>query len=503
MRKSVLRGLALLATGTMLAACNGASEKQAANGAKPKMLSAASVINKEGEASPAARMAIGRGEDYLPIGEDPALLFARLESSMADRRAVGWRIVEAMLKPKTLTVAGDSYEVPLWHTWYEGMAKVEENAEVKRKIQLFFDKVRACKGEPACKKTRDQIADETMADTQARPQQKSMGASLSDANFSQLLNQHKAMDGTDSEQFGTGFTLFSPSFVLHVLQEAKGIEECPKNQAKPDDPPPSDSEFSPCFAEFPRSAVMVKTSWRQAPVENVRTHDTSASAMEKLFANNRPRWGSAGETAVNPEKMYSVQTKEGTIWGLESIHFSTKDTREWLWVSLWWDPQPNTDFGQDRPASIARFGGGVWANYKMCITSSFNERDAAPWKSWETSAPLLSAALKANDTALKRESGNPARVTTWCSNPNLEGHINNHRTNCIGCHQYSLARSPLTGGDTGFGETLRPQNAIHYPQFGRDRKRRNFPADFSWSLSTTVENVPDTIRAARGDLPKE
>jgi hypothetical protein len=205
--------------------------------------------------------------------------------------------------------------------------------------------------------------------------------------------------------------------------------------------------------------------------------------------------------------MYAVKDTQGNVHGLEAIHFSTKDTREWIWVTLWWDPKPDSDFGADRPATIAAFNGGVWANYKMCVSTAFTERDPAPWAKFETNFAGLAASLKTTFEARKNLEGapQPNEVSSWCTNPRLESHNNNNKTNCIGCHQHALAKDdasakPPFGNEfpvMNFTDTLwwvQPGEDVErkkklFPQYGSLRTRANFPADFSWSVSGPFRDV--------------
>lgn len=485
----VVTGLALTLLG---AACQRsepavhASGPRSTEGRRAPILSAAWLGHrKAGEASDQGRMMIGRGQDYVPIAEDPATLFSRLESSMAERRATAWKVVEAVLQPQRLTANGQTFEVPLWHTWYEGM---RGNPEIATKIKLFFANVKRCQAEH-CAKSPAEIARETMS-----AGTKDLAASLTDRNLTQKLRQFQVAGTTAPEALGQGFTLFSPSFVEHLLANAKEVESCAANRARWDDAPPNGSQFSPCMAEFPRSAVMIKAQWR--PMASAATDpDTSATGMTALFA--RHEWPASSTSAGDPAKMYAVQSRDGTTFGLQALHISTKDTREWMWITLWWSPQPNTDYGEDRPASIGRYNGGVWSNYKMCVTSAFREADPSPWSSYERNRPSLAAALRATYGALDRERDPQPynEVTTWCSNANVETQAGNGGTNCIGCHQYSMAWDEGKSDFAEFYETYDPALGAKYPQRGRSRRRSNFPGDFSWSM--LYEDLPGMMARER------
>lgn len=512
MRKSLRFGLLAIVAGAVAAGCSAAMD-----GTPKARLQILSAEGKDpsSEASPEGRLLIGRGKDYVPIQADSQQLFDRLEASMVERRRVAWKIVEDMLEPQPLTVNGVTYQVPLWLTWYEGAQSdvSEANNEVGVKIRLYFHELALCRADPNCRKTNEELAREVVADST----NKNLVRTLRTDNFEQRLRQFDDGAAPVAGHVGQGFTLFSPSFVEHVLAQAKGIEQClePANAKRAEAPPRSPTQFSHCIDEFPRSAVMVKTEWIEFD-QGGRDNDTSAGAMRTLLGQNDRAWPMPRTVPLNERNIYSVRATDGSTYALRSIHFSTKDTREWTWISLWWSPRPNEDFGADRPASLARYNDRVWSNYKMCVTTAFEEKDPAPWRAFETSHPTLAAALKSTHEALaaQTEAAPYDRVTSWCSNPNIENHINNQKTNCIGCHQFSGAVNQNTAlqrdqnGPTLFFDTLqlvrgggppvpaefRRAYAANYPQMGRARIRKNFPADFAWS---TLHEFPGQIQRAR------
>lgn len=485
----------------------------------PKAAAPGAKSQKGIELSPEARLKVGRGPDYVPVADlgNGQALFDRLEKSMADRRSTAWQVVEKLLAPQKLELDGKTYDIPLWHTWYEGSASltgIPANDEASKLITAFIGALGECKANPKCEDTpakREELAGNVVSEFGT----KSMAASLTTANLTRALGQLADKSGkvaatsVQSDHLGTGFTLFSPSFMTHLLSQAQGVEQCldADKAKKAADSPPSTTQFSYCVSEFPRSAVMVKASWSE--IDNTKPlaaqSDTSGPTLEKQLKVDGGRWPRPQAALGTTDNMYSVQASDGKFYGLNAIHFSTKDTREWLWITLWWDPKPASDFGADRPASLANYNGGVWANYKMCVTSSFEEKDSAPWASYEKDEPSLAAAIKGSYNAISAQKALPPfdMVTTWCSNPNVETHFNNDKTNCIGCHQYSLSLSEnpkifgLKEGDftyNDFADTIlltRDRKLLpaafkaaympFYPQLGRARFRKNFAGDFAWS----------------------
>jgi hypothetical protein len=197
-----------------------------------------------------------------------------------------------------------------------------------------------------------------------------------------------------------------------------------------------------CLAgPYPLDAAVVKADWRRSDFGRLLpVHDTSPAALEaRLASGSAQDWGEGEGTAdPGPDEIDSVVLPNGQRYRLAALHVMTKELDHWMWVTLWWSPDPDSDFGADRPASIAALG-GPWAHYKMCTSTWFQDGGGAP---------------------------------SWCSNPYLEAGAGNAATNCIGCHQH---------GGTG----LEPEVILDDPRFperGRLQVRNNFATDYSWSV---------------------
>lgn len=203
-------------------------------------------------------------------------------------------------------------------------------------------------------------------------------------------------------------------------------------------------EWASCLkGPFPLDAAIVKASFSRVwPGDPLPTYETSPSALAARMQGDAS-WNVAdGFADPGPESIYTVTTPSGATYRLAGLHLMTKELDHWLWVSLWWSPDPDEDLGADRPAAVADLD-GPWKGYKMCVVSAFAEADG-------------------EDGA----DGAPS----WCSNPYLEQGHGNASSNCIGCHQH---------GGTG----LDAQTILDtMPAFGRTPIRNNFPADYSWGL---------------------
>ncbi|MBL9013616.1 MAG: PPC domain-containing protein [Myxococcales bacterium] len=224
--------------------------------------------------------------------------------------------------------------------------------------------------------------------------------------------------------------------------------------------------------EMPRDAVLVKADWRrQLGSETIPIFDTSANRMKSRFAS-ASEWVSDGVAGPPSDQIYTaIIASSGARFRLPALHIMSKELDHWLWITLWWSASPNTDFGADRPASLA----GPWKNYKMCVATDYLEGDPDP----RGGQP---GTLGDSLAAVSGGAGTP----TWCSNPYLELGPGNAQTNCIGCHQHG-------GTDTS------PETILTMPHRGSTRVRNNFFTDYLWAvrggggddLSATVQAEVD------------
>jgi hypothetical protein len=199
--------------------------------------------------------------------------------------------------------------------------------------------------------------------------------------------------------------------------------------------------------ELPRDAVLVKAQWTRDLGEPLPVFDTSASRMRDRLAGDAT-WTPDGSADPGSFDIYS-----GMRFRMPALHVMSKELDHWAWITLWYSPDPDRDFGADRPASLV----GPWRSYKMCVVTSYVEHDGDP----RGGQPgTLGDAL----AAVHRGAGAPS----WCSNPYLEEGTGNAATNCIGCHQHG-------------GTALEPEQILaDEPHRGVTRTRNNFFTDYLW-----------------------
>ncbi len=323
---------------------------------------------------------------------------------------------------------------------------------------------------------------------------------------------------------GIARILYSPAMARHMVgnyaqvldcaDDALGGTWCEPGEACEEAP----DNFSTCFAsEFPIDAgapyeelglpavggtAVVKMTWSRIGFDfELPAFDTDAEALQGRIGEGRTAlWNATGDRTYpppadgeeisfpTPDDIYTIQTRGGALYRLTGLHVATKETRHWVWVSLWWSDRPDEDFGADRPASFDELG-PAWSNYKMCVATDYLEGDANAASRFPD-FPSLQAAINAT--------GSTEGAPTWCSNPYIEQGAGNARTNCIGCHQHAGTRVNPDG--TGFeleaiieDEGANVTSTNLFPFNGRTQRRDTFATDYSWAFSR-MDDLTELIR---------
>ena len=460
------------------------------------------------EALPHNRSIIGEAASWVP----EALSEEALNQSSAARRRAAWNSVSQALRPIALNdpatgipikdpKTGQDLTIPAWQTWYEldeftdmfHMLYWEMLSPTERQ-NLTSDPVKV---DAVMKKFAHQPLDQFW--TPKKPGE-------TQNRFERLLGQFSGANDvhgingltTPSGVTMRGFSLFSPALIRHYLIHYSDVRRCvdagsPVLLVK-------GFYFATCFGQdFPKDAVAVKTTWAKES-DGVSIYDTSAAGIAKLFLKQDGTWAPAGNApVVHPKdgEIYRANTfvddKRSATFMLTGLHISTKETPHWLWTTLWWSPEPTSDFGEDRPALSKAGDGGdyyaPWKHYKMCTVSGYDEKDPAYVDSTDAAGraqanqTLLGSTDKSLTAALK-SAAHFASPNTFCSNPFLEIQPGFATTNCIGCHQHS-GLSTISG-------IQRPDVA---------RKHQTFMSDYLWSFDNAQESFRGKIIRVINDVP--
>lgn len=467
----------------------------------------------------------------------------RAGMSMKERRDAAWKIVAKVTRQVDIARGVDqatTQKVPVFQTWYSA-------AEFQQMLTLFykrlqdpdFEAVRAA----AWKASPNDV---TLAGVEPFPDsmlegaferyvgevRKGMIPGWSEEDLAEHFQKFEtASDDTRigvHEQIGLtnkGLVVFSPALIEHYLKNYSTIyRRCglmtPSGFSDPAAPGLSTENFTQCFAdEFPANSVAIKTTWakvedRDGNPSPLVYFDTSANGLAAalgtvpvsaggLATEGRGLPTEAGTTAAGPDDIMTVtlRNSDGPVnYRMTGMHIITKELRHWTWVSLWWSPDPTSDFGADRPPEAEGIR-GVFRNYKMCVVTDFAETDQDPGGAYrrDPRTETLAASLDASHAA--------SAPYTWCSNPYIEIGHGNVRTNCIGCHQH--AGSSVVNAKTFYdacpdplreGESLREcqdrmtKARVQFPFYGRSLVRQNFPADYLYTFNQPDDNVLGRIR---------
>jgi mono/diheme cytochrome c family protein len=421
----------------------------------------------------------------------------RLASDMGFRRQVAWDILLRSLDPVPLLGLADAANtneeielpngqvpnVPRFQTWY-GVD------DFKRMFRRLFDGLG-----PEGRAARQPFSNEAIEEAEqwnAKSAERSerwplerflmyvkkLGVcsnNLSDADCAQSLQSN--FSGATS---GNTRITYSPGTMKHLLKNYGSILKCLEGLDQVDFatlPENGDQNFSYCFEqEFPVDAVLIKAHWVRSDFgRKMPAFDTDADALQKVIGPGTLGDWVDGDRWVDPapDKVLTIRLKNTDTYRLGGLHIMTKELRHWVWITLWWSDNPDSDFGADRPAAVREKLDPVWSNYKMGVVVDYDERDPNPGL-WFTDKPSLADALNVANDGL-----------TWNSNPYIEHGRGNAKTNCIGCHQHGGSTfGPDLNGDGNadpFDLELVIDSPILFPNNGRIKQRELFPADYLWS----------------------
>jgi hypothetical protein len=429
---------------------------------------------------PGERTILGRA---VPYAADPTLdqESARLASSQKLRREVAWRslakiLASTSIAEPTVTVptggspdAGERPKLPTFRTWYQ-----------KDDIERMFGRIYAAHG-PDARRGRKPFAAEKLGevfDWNATDR----GAWTLEEYFARV----KEIDTTVEAQGlgGNARVSYSTGLTRHLMQNWAKLSRCFRGEVadEPNAEPASATNFATCLdAEFPADAAAIKASWARSDFNfTVPVHATTPENLTARLAGKLDEggWGpGAAKASPGEREIYTVRMSDGATFRMPALHLVTKELRHWLWITIWWSPDPDTDFGADRPPAIRDLG-GPWKNYKMCVVTDYREGDPDPTGGFPTGPGSLGDALAAVHSG-------PGGAS-WCSNPYIERGPKNAQTNCIGCHQH--------GGTALFSEDILADPKA-FPLSGRTLLRRNFPADYLFAATAAPENIASIIDA--------
>ncbi|MHC4836646.1 MAG: c-type cytochrome [Planctomycetota bacterium] len=436
--------------------------------------------------------------------------------------------------------------VPRWATWYGvedinrifqeayGQLTPEEQVDRKAFTDLQIGRAFQANNTELDRSKRWPLRRYTDAVTDLFGCELTRGAEESEEDYEArcALARQSQFSGGATPGGGIARLVYSPAMVLHMMRNYGEVLDCADDPltetwcsgTECEDRP---GNFSTCFrSEFPADGgnpwrdldpaeagdvaglpavggtVVIKATWTRVGFGfDLPAFDTSAEALQRkvgpgeqaLWPEDGDRQYPSGTDANAPlvpsaDEIYTISTRKGSVYRLTGLHIMTKELRHWVWITLWWSDDPDSDFGADRPASFGELP-SPWSNYKMCVATDYIEGDADPLARYGD-FPSLQAALAAT--------GHATGAPTWCSNPYIEHGAGNARTNCIGCHQHAGTREYADGSDFDLesviaNENPTPNASNPHPANGRIRQRSVFATDYSWAFSR-LDDLTNLIR---------
>ncbi|HET9236560.1 MAG TPA: hypothetical protein VFO10_04890 [Oligoflexus sp.] len=243
--------------------------------------------------------------------------------------------------------------------------------------------------------------------------------------------------------------LFNQTALTFLLQNYERLEICQKERQR---------QGTCEDLHWPERAVFLKTAWRRS--EQGFLVERFPTAVDDLRQQwQEPQWTAGERYEPAADESFAVRLPSGQKFHLTGLHASLRLEANWYWTSLWLGPKGADDFASDQGDRL----NASWKPYRLCSVYGWSEplREQTMDDHWPQ--PLAKVAQLMVDQ----------KLFNWCSNPYLEPGPNNHKTNCIGCHQYAGLnwtqqdfRQRLTDDFT----SLVQRNSVHGP------------ADFVWSL---------------------
>lgn len=438
----------------------GSAGRDAAVGCLGTRRSALSVVD---------RSLVGGAAAYSPDRTLPDREGA-LATSQRERRRVAWQIAARVLRGVPLSTHASKLEgatLPAWQTWHA-------RDDLTRLFRRLYPELSVAQRRERARFSSGAIEDAWEWNIGAVRELEAWSAE-------RLLSYQNAV-ASAAEVAGLGGiyrVTYSPAASRHLLESYPEVLGCAATEAPNATAPALAAEADPshpscdtqrtapsCLAsEFPDAAVLVKASWQRADLKiPMPVFDTSdAGLARRLSSAHRFSWGLEDAQAdPTSDAIYTLRLPNGNAFRLAGLHIMSKELEQWFWITLWWSPDANRDFGADRPRDLP----APFDNYKLCTVMTFTEGDPDPGGGFDADLPSLAGALRATYAGV----GGP----TWCSNPYIEAGDGNAATNCIGCHQHA-------------GTALRSEdilaNAMAFPEFGRTELLTEFPSDYVFAVN--------------------
>ena len=333
-----------------------------------------------------ARHFMGSPREFQQTNID-SLDVARLDEDWAYRRRVSWALWSELLELQAINATDRLYKFQTWYSF----------DDLQRIFSYLWRQQSEQQADASPSFNPEMILQAEIWHLQSLWQY----PHWTPERYDEWVNSHS----TSAEMFslpGIERILFNRHYLHHILKHYRDIVDCSSTQAH-------------CLPQFPVGAAIIKTAWqRYGHGFEIPFFLLNNQTVKQVFANQS--WIADGDR--EPENIIHMETKQGSRFYLTAMHLSLKTDEHWLWSSIWWDPE-RSPLAEDRPDSLA-------SNYQMCAVSDYKSSTA-------NIDGMEFPALQTFLTSVHERFS----TSSWCSNPYIEHGTNNHKTNCIACHQYA------------------------------------------------------------------
>lgn len=323
--------------------------------------------------------------------------------------------------------------------------------------------------------------------------------------FTEVIEGHLSDDTRKylAEKNFESLTLYSPSFVRHLLKNYHNILECEQKtkdrvqlEKKSIDEPWQPNKQICLDGPFPRDAHVARTFWQTVHLDETNLLTSYSSDLGNLasilfspggewFDLSQDHYVEFGQQDGPRLEDFVHLQRDNKIYVMLAFHVLSRETKNGIWTTAWWHPNPVEDFGSDKEQYLVDVEDEAAKKrlrlFKMCNVSSFYQ--SQPTKSTTTSLAEIVRQIESNhDTFIRDSFSEPhpellaKKATSWCANPYFELAPGQQRTNCIGCHQHA-------GSLISFEESF--QVFDRYGHFGNAQQRVYSETDKIWALQSS------------------
>lgn len=399
------------------------------------------AISQSGcDAPSASRLGLSRQARYLlgpPEPIPPLLLTRQQQRGFANQPEVarhlagqGWRWLVAA--PQTLA---DGSRIYPWQLWYD-----------RQDLLNLLDHLLPL-----------QLANPQLGLSEFQEAEAWLAQSLVKDGYwqaAQFAAWRQSQEGNFAGTSGLARTLYNPTAALAIIRHWQQIALCSQDRRR---------HQQACAAvHLPPGAVVLKTHWsRDSQGQRPRAFATADATLLATITDGVTWQPAAADPSADFwQHLITQVSPSGARFRLTGLHAARHTDSGWLWSSLW--------AAASGASSLTCQASDCPPAYQYCAVAGFTfaEPLAAAHAAHAAHAAQAAQAAQADAepqpkaaAAWYRRLYRKRGPDSWCANPYLESEPNNHRGNCVGCHQY--AGYPNSLGTIAGALADHPEAVIH------------------------------------------